>query len=230
MTKELPEKWFMVCTKENQDVANEWRKNIATEIKDYKVPIDNLFLSKHIEDYTYFFSGTIKTFKANDDFKEYQEITFEQFKKHVLKENKTMSSIQRTISAKQAQEIIDNISTNCAWKETLINKYGRDILFNIPITINEKQYKAGFDAATSEQKQLLLSIIGEPHNTEINLFKKTGIYDLEPYMTDGGHSYSLISIRSFGEYENKAFYLNNDFEWSIKKDNHNELCLIPKHK
>lgn len=223
MTKEFPEKWYMVCTKENQDVANKWRQSIATENKTEKVRIDYLFLSKHIIDGTYFFKGCLNLMKYNKNYKDYQEITFEQFKKYVLKENN-----MRTISAKQAQEIIDSISPHCAWKDTLFNKYGRDIFFNNPIKIDEEQYKTGFDVATSEQKQLLLAIIGEPQK-EINLRTKKGIDDLILFDEDGTDN-SLIAIRSYGEYKNKAFYLNEKFMWSIKKDKNNMLCLIPEYK
>jgi len=40
----------------------------------------------------------------------------------------------------------------------------------------------------------------------------------------------MIAIRKESEYEDKAFYLNGDFEWEIKTDSENLLCLIPTHK
>jgi hypothetical protein len=223
MTKEFPEKWYMVCTEENKNVANKWKYNIAKDFKNQFVNVGYIFLSTHPFDNSYFYDAHLSRFKNEKFYKKYQEITFEQFKKYVLKEIN-----MRTIKASQAQEIINSISTDCPWKNTLIDKYGKDILLNKPITIDEEQYYIGFNEATHEQQQLLLSICGEPHDNEINLSTNTGIGDLKLF--GKANDETLISIRIGGNYRNKAFYLNDNFEWSIKKDNFNLLCLIPEHK
>lgn len=39
---------------------------------------------------------------------------------------------------------------------------------------------------------------------------------------------NLLAIRTFGEYKNKAFVINDeDYEWEIKNDDIGCLCLIP---
>lgn len=84
----IPEKWYIECTEENRDILNEWRlRNSTSEnyigtfqrghclLSDSGVIKDGtLFCSKlHIESNKRAFSN-------------YQKITLEQFKKHILKE------------------------------------------------------------------------------------------------------------------------------------------------
>jgi hypothetical protein len=40
----------------------------------------------------------------------------------------------------------------------------------------------------------------------------------------------IIAVRSKEEYADRAFYLDPDFNWELKKDNANTLCLIPTKK
>lgn len=41
---------------------------------------------------------------------------------------------------------------------------------------------------------------------------------------------TIIVVRGSGEYENKSFFLNQYFDWEIKKDSLGSLCLIPTKK
>lgn len=41
---------------------------------------------------------------------------------------------------------------------------------------------------------------------------------------------NIIVIRSNGEYEDRAFYLESDYDWEIKEDNLGQTCLIPTRK
>lgn len=41
---------------------------------------------------------------------------------------------------------------------------------------------------------------------------------------------NFMQIRGSGEYKNKAFYLNSDYSWELKKDNSEVLCPIPTEK
>jgi len=56
-----------------------------------------------------------------------------------------------------------------------------------------------------------------------------GIFKRDLLEKCGLDSYT-IQIRDSGEYKNKAFYLDNDYNWEVKKDNENILCLILTRK
>lgn len=43
-------------------------------------------------------------------------------------------------------------------------------------------------------------------------------------------SRAAIEIRSSGSFTNKAFWLSSDYDWVVRKDDANELCLIPLKK
>ena len=47
---------------------------------------------------------------------------------------------------------------------------------------------------------------------------------------DHSGSNGFICVRNTREYRNKAFYLNADLNWEIKKDSEGLLCLIPTKK
>ena len=64
---------------------------------------------------------------------------------------------------------------------------------------------------------------------EIDL-SKDGVDGLAFFRKDGYKANSMIAVRSGLEYVNKAFYLNDEFGWEIKKDSNDYLCLIPTRK
>ena len=41
---------------------------------------------------------------------------------------------------------------------------------------------------------------------------------------------SIIEVRNRGEYKDKSLWLNDIFNWEIKKDSKGKLCLIPTKK
>ena len=40
----------------------------------------------------------------------------------------------------------------------------------------------------------------------------------------------LIARRHYEEFEGKAFYLGSEFNWELKKDSRDVLCLVPTKK
>jgi hypothetical protein len=45
-----------------------------------------------------------------------------------------------------------------------------------------------------------------------------------------GNYTEAVQVRSGGEYEGISFFLSEDFNWEIKRDYKNVLCLIPSRK
>lgn len=113
-----------------------------------------------------------------------------------------------------------------SWKSkiqtyTLRNPFGNTFEFT-QAEVNEM-----FKAATTNQKPVLEGIFG----------KQTKDIDLSTGMVDGKELFNavsfenpLIAVRQFFEFKNKAFYLNDEYNWEIVKDGNGEICLVPTRK
>lgn len=92
----LPEKWCLLVTKENQEVCNDWREF------DAEISVNHYMHNQHPD---YSKRGISKA----EIQKGYTEITFEQFKKYVLKENDSKPVESNTIQPKEMnkEELIE---------------------------------------------------------------------------------------------------------------------------
>lgn len=206
----FPEQWYLICDEENQEVVNEWRNEKADLCyKDKTVDIGWYFLSQCPYDKSYYSCGNV----LNDyRFKGYCPITFEQFKEHVLKQPKQSNKMK--ITSEQAQKIIDMVSPSCKWKERLLDLWAKSIVLKQEIDVSDELYKEGYKDASESQKKVLDGIFGKSKGVDI---------------TERPVNYFLIP-RTDGDYKDKSFYLTNNYNWEIKKDNEGELCLIPTNK
>lgn len=80
----LPEKWFIIVTEENLEVLDKWRKENAKECLHNDLLIGYSVVYKHPSDFSLFVPFDIS---YEDQYNYYKQISFEQFKKYVLKEN-----------------------------------------------------------------------------------------------------------------------------------------------
>jgi len=86
----LPEKWYCVITKENQEILENWRKSVCSgDHKKNVIFSKYCVLSSHWNDNSYYWTGELKHLES----KGYQEITTEQFIKHVLKQKEMKDTI-----------------------------------------------------------------------------------------------------------------------------------------
>lgn len=145
----LPEKWCVLRMKNSCFIINKW----ATSFFGNKIYPFNYSCS-----YGYVLSsGEAGRLQKNID---YTEITYEQFKKHVLKENNMEEKKQnRTITAKQAQSIIDIACSS--WKPKLAEKWAVLIVQKKSIEITEDFYKEMRSACTEPQHKLFDEIFGK---------------------------------------------------------------------
>lgn len=131
------------------------------------------------------------------------------------------------LNRKNAKKIIEIACDE--WKKILIDKWSAPLLLDDSVKISEDFYKKMRKACNSEQHELLDQIFGKELE-EIDLSRPSTFDNLELFKPNGNSKYSLLAIRSFSEYKNKAFYLNSNFNWEIKEDNSGSLCLIPTKK
>ena len=124
----------------------------------------------------------------------------------------------RILSAQNAQKII-----NCAcplWKKSLAEKWGAKIVLGEEIEVAENDYKIMRNACTLEQHKIFDEIFG----------KDVKEIDLRSFKSNSDLGIKLIECRENGDLQNKAFWLNQNFNWELKTDNLGVVCLVPSYK
>lgn len=172
----LPEKWCIKRDNKNDKIVTDF-------INDYSESI-HCYLDYNRENpYLHYAKGISSNSKPWNN---YTEITFEQFKKHVLKQKETMKTITHT----QAQQIIDIACIT--WKVKLAAKWSKEIVLKETIEISDNDYQEMRKACTSEQHKLFDEIFGK----DKPLFKvgdwvmfegtfKAGPYQIKSFTTNG---------------------------------------------
>jgi mRNA-degrading endonuclease RelE of RelBE toxin-antitoxin system len=148
---------------------------------------------------------------------EVTEDNLEELRKRVPK--KIRQKMNYKITAEQAQSIVNIACEN--WKKKLAEKWANNIVLNKEIEISEEFYKEMRKACTEPQNKLFDKIFGEDGSVDLS-----EIYGLKLLVM----SDNTLSIRDSGEYTNNAFYLTDNFNWELKRDSQEKLCLIPTKK
>jgi hypothetical protein len=114
-----------------------------------------------------------------------------------------------------------------SWKSkiqtyTLRNPFGNTFEFT-QAEVNEM-----FKAATTNQKPVLEGIFGK-QTREIDL--STGHVDGKVlFDTNRNLLSALMCVRTGGTYGNKAFILDETYNWDLVRDTNGNLCLVPTRK
>jgi hypothetical protein len=90
------------------------------------------------------------------------------------------------------------------------------------IELNQDQIDAMFKACTSSQLPIVSKYLKQDDGS-VDLSEITGVLSSK-------NNLGLIALRLVGDYSNNAFWLNDRYNWEIKKDNHGVVCLIPTKK
>lgn len=94
----LPEKWYTKITSENKDIINHWRRNIIQ------------YHNSDCQYETISQDGSGSSLNFMNEYKSYQEITFEQFKKYVLKEEIVEEKVIEPLPQFKVIESIETIT------------------------------------------------------------------------------------------------------------------------
>ena len=186
----LPEKWFIKLTEENIQSVFEWGH----------IGGSGMIKVGH-------FVSSEPSWNDKDTFtiKGYTEITYSQFKKYVIKENNMEEKKQnRTITAQQAQSIIDIAQANCSWKSRLARLWGAEIALKRNIEIIEDFYKEMRSACTSPQHKLFDEIFGKDEKE----FRVEDIKVGEHFITKCGGEYLKCCDGRMFNIHNGKIYLN----------------------
>ena len=160
----------------------------------------------------------------------YTEISFETFEKLVLnKTTKTKHIMSKQKLTVSITEVLEIHKIACAtWKEA-IAKYLTRVDSDQNIFFTQEEVDKMFKAATSSQLPILEDIFGAQHKepTLEDMADGNPLFTMPGEFIEGA---SMIEVRISSEYKDKAFWLNHNYNWEIKKDSRGELVLIPTPK
>ena len=223
--KSLPKNWKILRNHFNYEVINNYfeektgNKKFFVKTEGY---ISTLALSNPYSVYGY-------------DSSEHEEITFKQFKKYILGMDDSRFPFE--LSLENARKII-NVACDI-WKTKLVKKWSESLVMENSVTIDfpfyqtmrgecdEQQHKVFDEIFGSDKREIDLSKLKLSSNFSgpgSNIFSTASIND------SLGEESLLIAIRSWGEFENKGFFLSSKFNWEIKKDDNEGLNLVPTIK
>jgi hypothetical protein len=220
LPEELPKDWYIQITEENFDELEAWRKSVCDPKWTSSPQIGYFILSKHKYDNSYY-SCHLKERMLKSSYPNHVKIDLETFRKITGSSKQTQKEMKpRIITAEQAQSIIDIACTT--WTGKLADKWAKDIVTKKPIEISEEFYQEMRKACTDAQHKLFDQIFGVDD----------GSVDLSHLITERVRASTdqLIDVRDSDEFEKKAFWLDGDYNWEIKKDRKGLLCLIPTKK
>ena len=232
MKNNLPEKWFMMLdnlSDEELEVCNEWRRSVCATYRTRTLGQHHMLLNCH-EDGSYYY-GHIHKESLKDEKWAYgiKEITFDQFKKHILKqENKTVMTQQ--ILTVSITEVLKIHSIACtSWKSTIANNYLSRVDNAQNITFTQHEIDKMFEAATEAQLPVLENIFGK----QVKEPTLKDMADGKPLFRENPNegTTAMIEVRIGGsDLRDKAFWLNTSYNWELKNDNEGALCLVPTPK
>lgn len=112
------------------------------------------------------------------------------------------------------------------WKEKIV-KYAEREPFDTHSRLSVEEVDEMFNAATKDQKVVLEAVFGtRDKSIDLSQWKLSelgkGFHD--------AYNRSGLFIRSYGEYENKAFWLNTSYNWEFKTDVGGDTLLVPTRK
>lgn len=136
----------------------------------------------------------------------------------IKEEVKQINMEKQKLSRKGLKEIHSVACPN--WKDVLEHYGSRNPLEDyIELTYDEvnKMFKASDD----NQKIILSKYLKNNNSVGLSFIHSLKLLE---------QTYDMIGIIHNGEYKNKAFYLNKEMNWEIKKDINGSICLIPTRK
>lgn len=153
---ELPENWYLVIDRSNYEDTENWRQTKCSRDWSYEPNlIGKILLSKHVHDESYFYNKTLHRFKRDSQYKDYKEITTEQFRKYVLKQTKTSKAVEKTQTiTREAFTSIYDVACS-TWKKKLEDMVKSQSFFTKEIVLSQKDVSDMFDASDASQIKVL---------------------------------------------------------------------------
>lgn len=235
-----PKLWAIEVTVENKDIVNAWWLNKVKDspnqcwIKNhpYGLPIGYTVLSEHWSDTSYY--SCWSSYKVVSKKVEYTPITLEQFIQITKQENNTnMKTPNPDKEIKIGRDLL-NQYYDAATSEQ--RNYINDN-FKVDGTTTVQGIVGLHDIACSTWKPKIKQNHPECFVEESKEFDFSKMNHKKLFSNDVIEALGIkcvhtqfMEIRGGGDYENKAFYLTDEFNWELKKDSTGEWVLIPTRK
>ena len=223
-----PEKWYIEITRENKKELEDWRQKVATSNRCNTPKIGQVLLSKHHRDNSYYYADDITALRGRDEYKDYKEITLEQFRQ--ITNSKPMS--QSEVKTIQISRTLLNQYYDAATveqREYIINH------FKLDGTTTDKAIRELHDLACKDWKPKIKA------NHPDCFPEKSKYFDFSKYVNkhgcDGivssnvadslGLCKNFIQVRGSSTKTNlRAFYLTSEYNWELIKEG-GATVLIP---
>lgn len=233
-----PKLWAIEVTDENHSIVNTWWINkvkSATDhewIKNYPsgVPIGYTVLSKHPIDDSCYYSDGIKP--LIERYSGYTPISLEQFIQ-ITKQENNMKTLDPNKEIKIGRDLL-NQYYDAATKEQ--RGYINDN-FKVDGTTTVQGIIGLHDIACSMWKPKIKQnhpecFVEESKEFDFSkmCYEELFSYDVIEALDIKCKLNQFMEVRIGGEYDNKAFWLDDEFNWELKKDSTDEWVLIPTRK
>jgi len=227
ITNPLPEHWYIVATEDNYDELEAWRQTVATGQYCTSFCIGHPLLSEHPYDNSYYYGGSVNSLKLNSDYKDYQEITLEQFRQ-IINSKPMSKSIQ--ISRTLLNEYYEAATTP---QREYLTKH-----FKLDGTTTDEAIRGLYELACNKWKPHIKANHSECFPEESKYFdfsKHTNLHGCDSIVLGNvaeslGLCRNFIQVRgSSTENNDRSFYLHNDYNWELVDDG-GAMVLIPTKK
>ena len=227
----LPEKWYIVATKDNYDELEAWRQTVATSYLD-SFRIGHPLLSKHPMDNSYYYGGNVDSLRCDSDYNFYKEITIEQFR--TITNTKPMPKPEAKTIQIPHSLLIEYYEASTPPQREYLTKH-----FKLDGTTTDEAIRGLYKLACDGWKPKIKANHPDcfPEDSKYFDFSKhTNQYGCDSIVSsDVAHSLGLcrgfIQVRgaSTSENDRRAFYLTSDYNWELVNDN-GAMTLIPTKK
>ena len=229
----LPTKWYIQATEENREELNSWRLKNATEYLDYSLKVGNTLLSKHHRDKSCYYADDADAVRGRDEYKDYQEITLEQFRQITNPTQKPMTkSIQ--ISRDLLNEYYEASTSE---QKAFLAEH-----FKLDGNTTDEAIRGLHDLACSTWKPRIKRNHPDcfPEDSKHFDFSKRGIVRgiVSDTVADSlGMTHDFIQVRNNEdnpETHHRSFYLSSKYDWKLVQDGEESSgmawALIPTRK
>ena len=228
----LPTKWYIEATEENREELNAWRlKNATQYLLRYHFAVGHTLLSEHHSDKSCYYSDDADAVRDCDEYKDYQEITLEQFRqitnpKPMLKTEVKTIQISRTL-------LNDYYEAATKEQKEYMSKH-----FKLDGTTTDEAIRGLYELACNKWKPHIKANHSEcfPEDSKYFDFSKhTNQYGCDSIVSNNvaeslGLCRNFIQVRgSDTENSDRSFYLDRRYNWELINEG-GVMVLIPTKK
>ena len=228
MLKKIPGKWVVRTTETNvNEICDFFNEGVSN--KNAYIPNMSLHVYFH---YPAFHSSSFQAGYHTSAHPKigYEEIDISMFRdivKDFKNRNNNMDSelkLGQDISRTNFKEIYD---VACPAWTTKLQKYAERTPFAEKIYLTNLEINQMFDAATEEQRKVIIKYLKPVEDKNVYINKTSTILNSDHTLLRIEYKSSLLLEPSF---TNKGFYLGNGFNWKIENDEVGGQFLVPTVK